>query len=99
MLNPNTKNFGILGMRKFAKEFPSWEHFLNEKNYKMALEWMAMFSNTPPTLAEEINNFTAKRKELSNTIKELAELTPYQSKFYLVFPRLFFSQEREEVEG
>ena len=77
MLNPNTKNFGILGMRKLAKEFPSWEHHLNEKNYKMALEWMATFSNTPPILTEEIDNFTAKRKELSNTIKELAELTPY----------------------
>jgi hypothetical protein len=75
MLNPRIKNFGISGMRKLAKEFPLWEHHLNEENYKMTLKWMAMFSNTPPTLAEGIDNSTAKRKELSSTLKELAELT------------------------
>jgi len=75
MLSPRTKNYGIPGMRKLAEEFPFWEEYLNEEAYKTALELMAMYSNTPPTLIEGIDNFTGKRKELAVTLREIAELT------------------------
>lgn len=75
MLSPRTKNYGILGMRKLAQEFPSWEKHLDEEAYKAALELMAMYSNTPPTLAEGIDNFTGKRRELAITFREITELT------------------------
>jgi len=79
MLNPVIKNFGIPGMRKLAKEFSSWQSYLDKKDYRTALELMAMFANVSPTLVKGIDNFSAKRKELSNLLKELAKLTKEES--------------------
>jgi hypothetical protein len=79
MLNPGMRNFGIPGMRKLAKEFSSWRSCLGKKDYKTALGLMAMFANTPPTLAEGIDNFTGKRKELADLLDELAKLTNEES--------------------
>ncbi len=36
---------------------------------------MAMYANTPPTLLPEVDNFTGRRKEFSQLLKELALLT------------------------
>jgi len=75
MLNPPISNFGVPGLRKLAQEFPRWEEFLREEDYRSALELMVMYANTPPTLAPEINNFTGRRKEFSKLLMELSALT------------------------
>ena len=75
MLNPPVRSWGLPGMRKLAQEFSKWGEFLSEEDYRSALENLAMYANTPPTLAPEIDNFTGRRKEFSGLLRELAVLT------------------------
>ena len=75
MLNPPISNLGIPGIRKLAEEFLGWETLLSREDYKLALENMAMYANTPPTLSPEVDNFTGRRRELSELLMELASLT------------------------
>jgi len=75
MLNPTIKNLGIPGIRKLAVEFPDWEKFLGTEDYKMALENMARYANSPPTLSRGFNDFTGKREDFSKLLKELGTIT------------------------
>ena len=75
MLNPPIKNLGVPGIRKLAVEFPDWEKFLNSEEYKMALENMAKYANSPPTLSRGFNDFTGKREDFSKLLKELGTIT------------------------
>jgi hypothetical protein len=71
MLNPPTRNFGILGIKKLSREFSEWKNLMNKDDYVLALKNLVMFANVPPTLSREVDNFTALRKEFSILIKEL----------------------------
>jgi hypothetical protein len=72
MLSPPIKNIGIPGIRKLVTEFSTWETVLNGEEYKKALEHMAKYANTPPTLSIDYNDFTAQRGNLSKLLKDLA---------------------------
>ena len=75
MLNPPIKSLGVPGVRKLAVEFPDWEKFLGSNDYKMALENMARYANSPPTLSRAFNDFTGKREDFSKLLKELGTIT------------------------
>jgi len=75
MINPPIKNLGVPGIRKLAQEFPDWEKFLNNEEYKMALENMAKYANSPPTLSRAFNDFTGKREDFSKLLKEFGTIT------------------------
>jgi hypothetical protein len=75
MLNPPTRNFGIPGIKKLSREFSEWKNSMNKEDYIMALKNLVTFANVPPTLSQEVDNFTALRKEFSILLKELHTYT------------------------
>jgi len=75
MLNPPTRNFGVPGIKKLSKEFPSWGEYMDKEDYVLALKILVMFANVPPTLSKEVDNFTANRRGFSLLLRELADIT------------------------
>lgn len=63
-LNPPVSFLGIKGMRKLAMEFPGWKDELTREELKAAIEFMAMFTGTVPSIPEKLINGVEGKEEI-----------------------------------